>query len=289
MSSVKMIILDLDGTLLRSDKTVSERTLRTLQKCRNRGIIVVIATARFWIGAEKYIRLIRPDYEITTDGTMIHRSESLDTAHTRAGCHNVRISEGDCPKPGLNQQTEENLVYRCGMDLQTTNRLIKLIQAADTQAEITTAVGKRVYWNNLHIAESEKLYKAIYCDYQKPLTEAACKIAACLPDKKTAQDIADACDLKLISYRDENFYAFIAPAAGKLQAIRALASSLGISMEETAAFGDDENDLDMLQACGKGIAVANALELVRDAADEVCKDNDSDGVAMWLEENVLVS
>lgn len=175
------------------------------------------------------------------------------------------------------------------MDLQTTNRLIGLIQAADAQAEITTAVGKRVYWNSLHIAESERLYKAVYCDYQKPLTEAACKIAACLPDKKTAQNIADACNLRLISYRDENLYAFIAPAAGKLQAIQALASSLGISLEETAAFGDDENDLDMLKACGKGIAVANALESVRAIADEVCEDNDSDGVALWLKENVIVS
>lgn len=255
MFSVKMIILDLDGTLLRSDKTISERTFQTLRECQAQGIVVVIATARFWIGAEKYIRLICPDYEITTDGTMIHQGESL--------------------------------VYRCGMDLQTTNRLIGLIQAADAQAEITTAVGKTVYWNSLHIAESEKLYKAVYCDYQKPLTEAACKIAACLPDRKTAQNIADACNLRLISYRDENLFAFIAPAAGKLQAIQALASSLGISLEETAAFGDDENDLDMLKICGKGIAVANALESVKAIADEVCGDNDSDGVAMWLEENVI--
>lgn len=282
MFSVKMIILDLDGTLLRSDKTISERTLQTLRECQAQGIIIVIATARFWIGAEKYIRLIRPDYEITTDGTMIHQSESADF-------HNGRNSAENCPEQGLDQQTEENLVYRCGMDLQTTNRLIELIQAADAQAEITTAVGKRVYWNSLHIAESEKLYKAVYCDYQKPLTEPACKIAACLPDRKTAQNIADACSLRLISYRDENLYAFIAPTAGKLQAIRALASSLGISLKETAAFGDDENDLDMLKACGKGIAVANALESLKAIADEVCEDNDSDGVALWLKENVIVS
>lgn len=287
MSSVKMIILDLDGTLLRSDKTISERTLQTLRECQAQGIIVVIATARFWIGAEKYIRLIGPDYEITTDGTMIHQRERLDSAHTNAAFHNVRISAEICPEQGLIQQTEENLVYRCGMDLQTTNRLIGLIQAADAQAEITTAVGKRVYWNSLHIAESEKLYKAVYCDYQKPLMEAACKIAACLPDKETAQNIADACNLRLISYRNENLYAFIAPAAGKLQAIQTLASSLDISLEETAAFGDDENDLDMLKACGKGIAVANALESLKAIADEVCEDNDSDGVAKWLEENVL--
>ena len=288
MPSVKMIILDLDGTLLRSDKTISERTLQTLQECQNRGVIVVIATARFWIGAEKYIRLVRPDYEITTDGTMIHQSGGTDIPCS-SDQHNIEDFAEFCPEQSLNKQPEKNLVYSCGMDLQTTNQLIRLIQAADAQAEITAAVGKKVYWNSLHIAESEKLYKAIYCDYQKPLTEAACKIAASLPDRKTAQNIADTCRLRLISYRDENFYAFIAPAAGKLQAIQALASSLGISLRETAAFGDDENDLDMLKACGKGIAVANALESVKNAADEICGDNDSDGVAMWLEENVIVS
>lgn len=181
MAFVKMIILDLDGTLIRSDKSISERTLKTLRQCQDRGIIVVIATARFWIGAEKYIRMIHPDYEITTDGTMIHRGEDM--------------------------------VYSCGMDLQTTHQLIRMIQAADAHAEITDA--------------------------------------------------------------------------GKLQAIRALASSLHISMEQLAAFGDDENDLEMLKACGRGIAVANGLESVKAAADEVCESNDSDGVAKWLETNVL--
>lgn len=255
MAYIKMIILDLDGTLIRSDKSISERTLKVLRQCQDRGIIVVIATARFWIGAEKYIRMIHPDYEITTDGTMIHRGEDM--------------------------------VYSCGMDLQTTNQLIRMIQAADAHAEITAAVDKRVYWNSLHIAESEKLHKAIYCDYHSPLPEPACKIAAYLPDRETAGHLADACKLKLISYRDENFYAYISPDAGKLQAIRALASSLHISMEQLAAFGDDENDLEMLKACGKGIAVANGLESVRAAADEVCESNDSDGVAKWLETNVL--
>lgn len=218
MSYIKMIILDLDGTLIRSDKSISERTLKALRQCQDRGIIVVIATARFWIGAEKYIRMI---------------------------------------------------------------------QTADANAEITAAVDKRVHWNSLHIAESEKLHKAIYCDYHSPLPEPACKIAAFLPDRETAGHLADACKLKLISYRDENFYAYISPDAGKLQAIRALASSLHISMEQLAAFGDDENDLEMLKACGIGIAVANGLESVKAAADEVCESNDSDGVAKWLETNVL--
>ena len=44
-----------------------------LKSCQNRGIYIVIATARYWIGAERYIEEIQPDYEITTDGTLVHR------------------------------------------------------------------------------------------------------------------------------------------------------------------------------------------------------------------------
>ena len=71
--NVKMILTDLDGTLIRSDGSISERTKEILKSCQNRGIYVVIATARYWIGAERYIEEIQPDYEITTDGTLIHR------------------------------------------------------------------------------------------------------------------------------------------------------------------------------------------------------------------------
>ena len=67
----KMILTDLDGTLICSDGSISEHTKLILKSCQNRGIYIVIATARYWIGAERYIEEIQPDYEITTDGTLI--------------------------------------------------------------------------------------------------------------------------------------------------------------------------------------------------------------------------
>lgn len=67
--NIKMILTDLDHTLLRSDGSISAYTKQILKQCQNRGIFVVIATARYWIGAECYIEEIQPDYEITTDGT----------------------------------------------------------------------------------------------------------------------------------------------------------------------------------------------------------------------------
>ncbi|MBQ8953043.1 MAG: HAD hydrolase family protein, partial [Clostridia bacterium] len=71
--------------------------------------------------------------------------------------------------------------------------------------------------------------------------------------------------------------------ATKTSAIRLLAARWGIAMEEVAAFGDDYNDIDMLRACGVGVAVENALAEVKAAADAVCPSNEEDGVARWLE------
>ena len=83
----RLILSDLDHTLLRQDGSVSDETLRVLDVCRKQGVVFAIATARYWIGAEKYIDLLNADYEITTDGTLIHSG--------RACLYSCEFSEAD--------------------------------------------------------------------------------------------------------------------------------------------------------------------------------------------------
>lgn len=94
-----------------------------MKRCQNYGIYIVIATARYWIGAEHYIEEIQPDYEITTDGTLIHR-------------HGEQI-------------------YSCNLENEDTNQIIYDILERDDKTEITVAAGRQVLWNNKHISESE--------------------------------------------------------------------------------------------------------------------------------------
>ncbi len=75
--------------------------------------------------------------------------------------------------------------------------------------------------------------------------------------------------------------------ARKRNAINEIANHFGISLTEIAAFGDDYNDIEMLRDCGIGVAVANAIDEAKAAADYICDTNENDGVAKWLEENVL--
>ena len=253
--NTKMILADLDGTLICSDGSISDRTKEILKSCQNRGIYVVIATARYWIGAERYIEEIQPDYEITTDGTLIHR-------------HGEEI-------------------YSCNLEIEATNQIAQDLLALDPNTSFFVAAGRQVFWNSDHIAESKKLHKAIYNDYQKPLTCPANKIVAELPAYEIAARIASKHPCRLQTYRGENWYAFLPETAGKVQAIRELARLLHISLNDIVAFGDDQNDVEMLQVCGTGVAVANAISEVRSVADDVTLSNDENGVAAWLAKHVL--
>lgn len=254
--SIKMILLDLDGTMLRSDGSISDRTKQVLKGCQNRGIDVVIATARTWIGAERYIQEIQPDYEITTDGTLIHR-------------HGEQI-------------------YSCNLEIEDTNQIVQDLLVYDSRTEITVAAGRLVFWNSLHISESEKLHKAVYNDYREPLSCRANKIMAELPNYEIAEQIASRNHCRLQSYRGENWYSFMPEGAGKVQAIRELAKILDISLDDIVAFGDDINDMEMLKMCGTGVAVANAVSEVQAIVGSVTLSNDEDGVAEWIIQNVLM-
>ena len=257
MKNKKLIITDLDFTLLHTDKSISEYSKNIFRKCSKYGIKTAIATARYRIGAEKYINILKPDFEITTDGSMVYH--------------------------------DGELIYGCGFSLDTTNHIIGEIRNISTTLKITVATDIGVFWNSHNISESPKLYKAIYNDYSKPINSCAYKIVAELPDKKTALNIANKFpDCKLICYRGENLYGFINKNAGKVHAIKSLANYLNIELSNIIAFGDDLNDVEMLKQCGYGIAVSNAIEEVLNIADYITDNNDEDGVAKFIEKNIFL-
>ena len=71
--------------------------------------------------------------------------------------------------------------------------------------------------------------------------------------------------------------------SSKANGIKALANRYDIALSQIVAFGDDYNDIDMLQSCGISVAVKNALPEVKNAAKEITESNEQDGVAKWLE------
>jgi hypothetical protein len=102
-----------------------------------------------------------------------------------------------------------------------------------------------------------------------------CAMENALPDELYMVVVEDG--FAMVMHRD----------ATKSKAVMALARHFGVGQKEIAAFGDDLNDIDLLEYAGTGVAVANAHPSVKAAAGAFCASNMDDGPARWIEEHIL--
>ncbi len=246
----KAIILDLDGTLLHSDGSISDYTLRILQECKNKGILVIVATARFWFKAEKYLNIILPDYAILADGTQIY--------------HNMEM------------------LYGYTLEKWQSKGMIEELLHENEAADFVVSIGQKLLCAKQGIDEKWRCSM----DFAEEIDEPVYKIAAILRSYDEAQRLAERFDCRLYSYRGEDLYGFTSKKSGKHKAIAALGNILEIKSENMIAFGDDENDYEVLKYCGRGVAVANAIPMIKEIADEITGSNDEDGVACFLERRI---
>jgi len=247
-----MIVTDLDGTLLRDDKTISTRTLSALKLCREKGLKIAYATAR------------------GHSSTILAPSEHFD------GC--VRIN-------GANAFIGDTLIYERLMQTESVRGL--LVAAENAGVMIVVESGSK------HYANFDVTEKWSWITHYEPadfnvLDIQTEKIYAVIDSPEDADVIRNhlSDDLYLYVSRD-NFAMVMHNEAIKSKAVEALAAHWDIELNEVVAFGDDTNDIDMLEHCGIGVAMENALDEVKAAADQICGTNEDDGIAKWLEENVL--
>lgn len=251
---VKMLAMDLDRTLLRRDKTVSAYTLGVLEKCREKGMKIVIATARSERAAQRMMDLMHPDGVISSGGAKV-------TANGKVLCEK-KLSVADTQ--GI-------------IDAARSRSMANL--------SVETGEGTFVTWRE---AKHPDHAHGRWWDFAQPLGLAAYKIT---PEFERAQDAGAVaaqfpwCSMQ--AYSGEKWYRFARRDAHKLSGIQTLTACWQLSMENVAAFGDDWTDLDMIRGCGIGVAVANAIPEIREAADFITASHEADGVAQWLEKQLL--
>ena len=104
-------------------------------------------------------------------------------------------------------------------------------------------------------------------------------------EEKARQLSAMLSDCDSVRFSDGYWYKFTKKEATKERAILEMCSACGIRTEEITAFGDDYADMGMLSLCGRGIAMGNAVEAVKEQADLVIGSNEEDGIAKYLKRN----
>ena len=252
---IKLIVTDLDGTLLRSDKTISDRTKSILSKCRESGIAVIYATGRGG-SAEQVAPAELFDGRITMNGAIAKSGGTI--VH-------------DCLIP---YQIARPLLLACDKrKMKITSEISGMHYSNFDVSELWSYITNYQIVDFLqHEMNAEKLYTP------NPTPEDKLFIEHNLPS-----------ELYFVTTADINGFLgqIMHINATKAKAVSALAKHWGIPLSDVVAFGDDYNDIEMLRECGIGVAVENAIEEVQAIADYLCDSNDNDGVAKWLEGNAL--
>lgn len=254
MKDCRLLLFDLDGTLLRSDKTISRNTLEVLQKCREKGLLIGVSTSRGEQNASIFIEELKPEILIASGGAL------------------VKCADG--------------YIYKSEFSQEETRRIIELArEVCGTDCEITVDTEDSHYWNyKIDPKKQDRSWgDSIYTDFSD-FSQCALKICVEIFGDSQAQRMRELLkDCDCVRFSDGYWYKFSKKTATKENAIAEVCRAYGIGTDEITAFGDDYADIGMLELCGKGIAMGNAIDTVKEKADLVIGGNDDEGIAEYLE------
>jgi Cof subfamily protein (haloacid dehalogenase superfamily) len=254
---VKMIVTDLDGTLLRSDGTVSDHTAVVLAECQARGIKLAFATARPERATKRFQTKVKPDYVIANNGASVH-------------CGGTVLRSLVVPP-------------------EVRDALVATFLATESISCITQETGEGMYTNYDGPPWDEEGWNPVYSDFSSAFQGVTLKLSAECEDAALLAEIVKKYPmLGFYSNTGEAWHQIMHKDASKTSAILFIAEALGFDIGDVIAFGDDYNDIEMLKSCGVGVAVANAIDEVKAVADDICETNDEDGEARWIEREILM-
>lgn len=272
--NIRMIGFDLDGTLLTTDKILTERTKKALEAAANQGVILVPATGRPLCGLPKeLLELPFIKYAVTANGARILETKteqvlsemliSVEKAREILDIFSDYDTLRDVYYDGIGYSEKEKLVHI--QDYVMTKAMGEYILNTRVPVE---SVEEKFEAENRGTDKVQALFR-----YQTDKEEAWKRIR-----KVTGVEATGAL---------ENNIEVNAEGVHKGIALLKLGEIFGISWEEIAAFGDGSNDTMMLKTVGMGVAMANGMPEVKAAADRLTDSNDEEGVARFIEKYIL--
>ena len=282
-SAIQLVAMDLDGTALRSDGTFSGYTKDRIEEVISRGVHLAAASGRSFASLPAELRQIRGlEYVIVSNGAAIHsltdgrriyedliRADRVPDILEAVGAFASVCGPEDLPEVlecvvgGVGYASAEFLQdpLRFGM----TERGSRYVRS--TRRPVADMPG----FLRMHAAELDAVDIIVQPGEHRRQWE---RRLAAIPDIYVTSSVSTLLEIA-------------SGTAGKASAVSWLAVRLGLEPRHIMAFGNAENDRDMLELAGLGVAVANSPAPLLEAADYVTDDNDHDGVAHALETFIL--
>lgn len=265
----KLVALDLDGTLLNNDSKISQYNVEVLNSMKKKGVKVAFVTGRIYPNAKEH-------------------ANNLDIVDFVSCCNGACLV--DCKT--------DNYIYRNSIDREILIDLLKILQKYDLFYELY--VGNVIYSQNRAIDFLSEMYPemdmlqgntaevVIVEDIVNVVVNKGLSVDKIFVMSKNEDDFASArveiTDFSSLSITSSGFMNFEITNKGvdKSCGLRYLEGHYNISKEEIIAFGDNENDLSMLEYAGMSVAMENAVDIVKSKCRYITDSNVDDGVATAL-------
>ncbi len=261
MSEIKLIAIDIDGTLLNEENILAQETIDAVTEARKNGIKVVLCTGRPLTGVKPYLKKLNisgsDEYAITFNGAQV-------------------------------QDADANIIEKFDLDYNDYIELEKLSHKVNTNFQIETT--DYIYATNrdlspYSVAESYLVRMPIRVREPHEITSETEIVKAMLiadPDviDKAIPAIPESFLDHLTMVRSEPvFLEFVNQKASKGASLSKLATRLGLTADNVMAIGDQGNDISMVTYAGTGVAMGNASDELKKIANKITKTNKENGVA----------
>ena len=266
----KMVVLDVDGTLLTNEKTVTARTRATLIKVQQMGIKVVLASGRPTYGVVGLAK----ELELDKNGGYIlsYNGGQIINVQTNELLFEKRIDPGFIPYLERKAQKNGFAIFTYREDEMLTN---------DASNE---RVLQEARLNSMQLRETDR--------FSEEVSFHPCKVMLSSDDEKALIGLEEHWKKRLAGtldvFRSETYFLEVVPQfIDKANTLSVLPKNLDIPPADIVAIGDGVCDVTMIQLAGLGIAMGNAQDSVKACADVITLSNEEDGVAVALEKAIL--
>ena len=257
---IKLFASDLDGTLLPDNKVITPLSIKAIQEIQKHNLHFVITTGRplspYVLRLIDTCNLKKDNFTVVFNGAMIYQNNKL--------IYSCPLSNND-----INELENFAANFNVCTHVFTTDNAIHI----KNKNEFSTFV-----------ASTNEILPA-YEDYHN-LNNDIIKFSIVAEDKeirKVIENIPNSFRQKYNIFRSYNFLLeFVNKDVDKLNAIKQICSSLNISLDEVMAFGDEENDYNMVKGVGYGVTPRSGRDKLKDVAKLVCDSNNDDGVAKTI-------
>ena len=256
------VFSDIDGTLLTSEHVVSPLTSSAIHTLTDQGVLFTISSARSPSGIRPIIK--KNDFHCCTiafSGALI-LDEDQNILYEKGisisdASKIIDVIEKKCPHVTWNVYTSEDWIVKDRTDPHVIHE--------ETVVETISMEG------SLHsLSDTVKVNKILCMCNPEYMSPSETLLRKYFPELSIARS-------------SDSLLEIMAGGINKAEAVKYLCDLRKIPLSSTIAFGDNYNDLEMLEGAGIGVAMGNSKQYVKDAANEVTGDNDHDGVAEFLE------